>query len=228
MANNFPQDGVNATPVFAIDPTTGQAIGSGATSQQVQGNVPNGATDAGNPVKIGGVASTAVPTAVTIGQRVNAWFSTNGAINAIFRFISGNPVVEDYNGADARSSVGGSLLGTTSYGFVFNGASWDRTRGDTTGTWVHAPTNSVDSSLSNTIATSGAVVNVVFIPTARQEVINPSTSTIWARWGADPVVNGAGSFPIAPGGSFSTDRTNGTLRLLSTAATQPYTVNRYS
>jgi hypothetical protein len=37
----------------------------------VQGNVSNGASDAGDPVKIGGVARTANPTAVTNGQRVN-------------------------------------------------------------------------------------------------------------------------------------------------------------
>ncbi len=44
----------------------------------VQGDVANGVTDAGNPVKIGGIAQTANPTAVTTGQRVNAWFSKTG------------------------------------------------------------------------------------------------------------------------------------------------------
>lgn len=43
-----------------------------------QGNVANDAADAGNPVKIGGKASTAVPTAVTLNDRVNAWFDLNG------------------------------------------------------------------------------------------------------------------------------------------------------
>lgn len=98
---------------------------------------------------------------------------------------------------------------------------------DAFGNIMNAAT-SVDSSLSNTIATSGATVSIPFVATARQEVINPSASTLWARWGGVPAVNGAGSFPIAPGGSFSADRTNGTLQLLSTAAGHAFTVNRYS
>lgn len=89
------------------------------------------------------------------------------------------------------------------------------------------PANVADSSLSGTIAASGGTTSIAFVNTARQEVINPSTATLWARWGGVPAVNGAGSFPIAPGGSFSTDRTAGTLQLLSTAASQSYTVNRY-
>lgn len=44
------------------------------------GNVASGATDSGNPVKIGGVASslTTAPTAVTVGQRVNNWNDSYG------------------------------------------------------------------------------------------------------------------------------------------------------
>jgi len=90
-----------------------------------------------------------------------------------------------------------------------------------------APANAVSSALSGTIATSGGTAAIPFVNTARQEVLNSSTATLWASWGT-PAVNGAGSFPIAPGGAFATDRTAGTLTLLSTAATQPYTVNRYS
>ncbi len=83
------------------------------------------------------------------------------------------------------------------------------------------------SALSGTIAASGGTAAIPFITTARQEVINPSTATLWASWGT-PSVNGAGSFPIAAGGSFSVNHVAGTLTLLSTAATQTYTVNRYS
>lgn len=41
--------------------------------------VASGASDAGNPLKIGGYASTDLPTAVTAGQRANAWFNLRGA-----------------------------------------------------------------------------------------------------------------------------------------------------
>src|SRR5882757_1265943 len=46
----------------------------------VGGNVASGATDSGNPVKIGAYASAAVPSAVTDGQRANIRSTTTGAI----------------------------------------------------------------------------------------------------------------------------------------------------
>lgn len=45
---------------------------------QTEGNVASGATDAGNPMKVGGLAKTAQPTAVTDGQRANALFDKIG------------------------------------------------------------------------------------------------------------------------------------------------------
>ena len=38
------------------------------------------AVDSGDPLKIGGKASTAAPTAVSVGDRVNAWFDLNGRL----------------------------------------------------------------------------------------------------------------------------------------------------
>jgi len=46
--------------------------------QSTQGDTASGATDAGNPVKVGGLAKTTNPTAVTDGQRVNALFDKVG------------------------------------------------------------------------------------------------------------------------------------------------------
>jgi hypothetical protein len=51
---------------------------SGASSSQVQGNIANGVADAGNPIKTGGKAATAQPTAVTNLQRVDAMFDKVG------------------------------------------------------------------------------------------------------------------------------------------------------
>lgn len=55
-----------------------RTVGAPTGGDQVQGNVANGATDSGNPVKTGGVAEATVPTAVTDGQRVNAWYDLLG------------------------------------------------------------------------------------------------------------------------------------------------------
>jgi len=95
-------------------------------------------------------------------------------------------------------------------------------------TTTTAATTVAASTLSGTITASGGTVPIAVTNTTRTEVINPSTATLWASWGT-PAVNGAGSFQINAGGSYSPpDRTAGTLTLLSTAAAQPYTVNRFS
>jgi len=46
----------------------------------IQGNVPHDDVDTGNPLKIGGKAASGTPTAVSNGDRVNAWFNLNGAL----------------------------------------------------------------------------------------------------------------------------------------------------
>lgn len=51
---------------------------AGTFAVQAAGDTAAAATDAGNPVKIGGVGKTANPTAVTDGQRVNALFDKLG------------------------------------------------------------------------------------------------------------------------------------------------------
>ena len=46
----------------------------------VGGGTPHDSVDSGNPVKMGGRAQATAPTAVADGDRVNAWFSRNGAL----------------------------------------------------------------------------------------------------------------------------------------------------
>jgi hypothetical protein len=58
----------------------------------VNGNTPHDGVDAGNPLKVGGYAKAAAPTAVSDGDRVNAWFSTYGMLNVTLRDTSGGYV----------------------------------------------------------------------------------------------------------------------------------------
>ena len=53
-------------------------VTSSATA--VAGDVAHDAADSGNPVKIGGKAATSAPTAVSAGDRVNAYFDANGRL----------------------------------------------------------------------------------------------------------------------------------------------------
>lgn len=55
-----------------------QEVSGGSGSASTAGDVASGSTDSGNPVKIGGIAKTSSPVAVTDGQRVNALFSKTG------------------------------------------------------------------------------------------------------------------------------------------------------
>jgi hypothetical protein len=102
--------------------------GSGATSDQVQGNVANGVTDAGNPVGVGGLGSGSTPTTVTTGQRVKAWFALNGAIVVSAASRGGSDGIS--NGVvgfmSSMDGVAGVPLATAP--LTYNGTSHDRTR----------------------------------------------------------------------------------------------------
>lgn len=90
-----------------------------------------------------------------------------------------------------------------------------------------APASSAPVSQGGTIAASGGTAAVAFVSTSDTEIVNPSAATLWGSWGT-PAVNGADSYPIAPGGSYRPpNRVAGTFTLLATAATQTYTVTRF-
>lgn len=60
--------------------TLSSAVAVSSGNIDVQGNVAHDSTDAGNPVKVGGKASTAEPTAVATGDRVDSWFDPAGRL----------------------------------------------------------------------------------------------------------------------------------------------------
>lgn len=63
---------VEANSSFAISALTS------ASKITIEGDVASGSADAGNPLKIGGKAATALPTTVASGNRVNALYDTLG------------------------------------------------------------------------------------------------------------------------------------------------------
>lgn len=102
--------------------------GSGTTADQVQGNVASGAADSGNPVKIGAVFNTALPT-LTAGQRGDAQMDANGNLKT--RLV-GTPVTGIRGVSNAAltslllpTDTGSSLRPTAFAPFRFNGTSWD-------------------------------------------------------------------------------------------------------
>lgn len=125
----------------------------------VGGNVASLATDSGNPVKIGGVYNTPI-TAATAGQRVESSISRRGSLSIM-------PAMTPITAADGRvnTSMGfpnsaadpvnetGTVLLPVTATYVFNGTTWDRQRGNTTGTIVIPPQG------WSYAAASGGIVN---------------------------------------------------------------------
>lgn len=150
FAQNAPSGSsrVQGTPDGYGDPVQVTIVGpNGAdttlsTSSTISGNVASNATDSGNPVKIGCQVQSApmtTPGAVADGNRVNVYCNPNGSI-----YIAAPSGGADA-GSDARANLislsprtGGATTNTPLWtgGAVFNGTSWDRQRGDTTGTYV--------------------------------------------------------------------------------------------
>jgi len=162
----------------STDVITVQGIAS-ATPLIVGGNVASAATDSGNPVKVGGVYNSTLPT-YTNTQRTDLQVTARGALYTQL-INSGANVVAVFgatnNDAVATTSTS-SILSTTNYGFVYNGSTWDRQRGDTAGavTQPHALTGS----RWNYAAASGGISNtttaVTFIAAAGASVRNYVTS----------------------------------------------------
>lgn len=103
----------------------------------VVGNVAAGTTDAGSPVKVGGVNNTTLPT-LTNGQRGDAQLGTRGAqLTTLMVSNSVTPIsvaVSNVDGVTAGSV--GSRFETTALTYGFNGTSFDRLRTSTVGTGV--------------------------------------------------------------------------------------------
>jgi hypothetical protein len=106
-------------------------VTSVAGAPGVGGDTAAGSTDAGNPIKVGAKAQsgTALPAAVTAGQRVNAWFETHG-IQIVTPLSNTSPG----DGASARAwfssdAATSGVAAAANYGY--NGSTWDRLRSST-------------------------------------------------------------------------------------------------
>ena len=102
---------------------------SASDSVQALGNVASGAADSGNPVKIGGRNNTTLPT-LTDGQRGDMQLDTRGGQYVVIKSSNGTGVANAATPADGAGVV--SALATHAQLMNWNGASWDRVRGDTT------------------------------------------------------------------------------------------------
>jgi len=115
----------------------------------VVGNVASGATDAGDPVKIGAVYNSTLPT-LTSGQRGDIQISSRGILLSALSAQNGTTIGVNTSSDGASPAIG---LNVTAQSQAWNGTTWDRVRGDTTGAYsvVVAPSTQGDTLSSSAI-----------------------------------------------------------------------------
>jgi len=120
----------------------------------IEGAVASGVADAGNPVKVAGVFNTTLPTLAT-GQRGDIQLTARGeqisALSAAGVAISGRGSNTDA----ATASSTASNLAVYAYQGYFNGTTWDRQRGDTSGAYNAAVSFFTES--STPLASAGSI-----------------------------------------------------------------------
>lgn len=123
----------NATLAAGVVDETGA---SAVDALAVGGGTPHDSVDSGNPLKIGGNAQTSTPTAVAVGDRVNAWFGTTGLLGVSEIGAGLTNSGADANSLAPRITMAGSLFFSPmpSGTFLYNSATWDRQRTVVTGT----------------------------------------------------------------------------------------------
>lgn len=129
----------------------------------VGGTTSSGATDAGNPVKVGGRYNLTLPT-FTDGQRADVQLSARGALLAALTAANGTPIGVN---ASADASAGATGLNVTGQGLAFNGSTWDRVRGNIdTGALVTHTAASTGTTSADQINYNGRGLKLVIDVTA--------------------------------------------------------------
>ena len=100
--------------------------GSGSGTTQVVGNVASGATDTGNPVKIGAKYNATLPTFAD-GQRGDIQIGTRGSANVTLYGPNSTTPITVTSLQDA-SANGIAPLAVNSFGSLYNSSTWERQR----------------------------------------------------------------------------------------------------
>lgn len=120
--------------------TDGALVNLGSNNDVVAaGDVASGSADSGNPVKVGAKYNSTRPT-FTDGQRGDLQLGTRGSLGvSMFLSDSVTPVAVAVTNADGvAAGAVASRLEVINRNSVYNGSTWDRMSGDTTGINVKA------------------------------------------------------------------------------------------
>jgi len=110
-------------------------LASDTDTLPVAGSVASGATDSGNPVKVGAKYNSTLPT-LTDGQRGDLQIGSRGSINVQLKVADGSGSISSTSTPADGASNSVTNLNTSAYQMGYNGTTWDRMRGDTSGLLV--------------------------------------------------------------------------------------------
>lgn len=148
----------------------------------VTGNVAHDGVDSGNPIKIGGKATTSIPSVVASGDRVDAYFNDRGI--QIVTPLSTNSIA-DASGANIVSqfrSDGNAANIVAMLGMLFNGTNYDRPRSNDKTTLLTSAARTVATSANLTLYNNCAVLLVVDV-TARAAATTLTPSLVMGQTG---------------------------------------------
>lgn len=125
VATWFQQSVVNPILVQGTDGTNAQPLKTDSSGNlNTGGNVASGATDSGNPVKVGGRYNSTLPT-LTDGQRGDIQLTSKAGLQATLVAVDGTQNNAFQPSADGRAtSISGFFF--NNLGYSFNGSSVDR------------------------------------------------------------------------------------------------------
>lgn len=162
--------------------------GGGGGTTNVQGTIADGATDSGNTVKVGGVVNVGAPTSAATGQRIPIWQNARGAVE-VGAFATASTDATSNALAMLTTQTGTPLMGGAA-GFVFNGSTFDRQRGDLIGTYVVQKAATTGGTLTSKII-SAATTNATVVKASAGQVYGIQLSNSGAAWAFVKVYNKA-------------------------------------
>jgi len=156
---------------------TVQGISSG-TALTVGGNVASGATDSGNPIKIGGIYNTTVPT-LTNGQRGDLQIGSRGSL-AVQLMGSNLATAVNFYVAQADGTSGVNALGVSNFNYIFNGTNYDRSRSINGA--VAAGTGTAAVAMAPTSASAGGISAVVSPSAEGTRVLKAGAGNLYSAY----------------------------------------------
>jgi len=208
-------------------------IGNKATAQIVVNVNPDGTPMAGgtasSPAVAGGEYTTPTPT-LTNGQTDALQLDPSGSLRV--RILGSTSVGSD-GFSNSLTFAGSTTSQTTTAllansGFVFNGTTWDRQRGDASGTFVKSnPLAGTDRSITAT--TTSAQLMAANATRSKFFIKNDTAIVIWINMGATAVAAaGSGNIAIAAnGGYFEFTGYSGVVNIIAASTTAAVTAREF-